>query len=399
MPMFWGNCTVNIVFVFDGLQVGGIERIGVDYVNLLADRGYNVSVVNVTPSLKDFYAQLPNSCNIYEINIPRKMVPYRYAKGAEKGILGALAYVIIGSFLTAINVVRKQVAKIRLKSLKESDVVIAFSGHFSDLLFVATDYLHGKKIAWLHGSEFEYKIISDGYFSLYRKIKNLVCLSELCDITCKKFNDENGINKIKIYNPILIDKKTIDANKVEELKSKFGRFILMVGRLAQDKDQMTVIKALKYLNEKRNEKIHLLLVGDGCTRTFLEKFVVDCKINEYVHFMGNCFDVQNYYSAAFVFVHSSPLEGLPTVLLEALTYEVPIAATDSIPGVREILKNNEYGLISPVGDWKQLGNNIEKLYSDYELRKKFQINGREMLKQFTPEVAVKKLEAFIKNIV
>ena len=389
---------MNIVFVFDGLQVGGIERVGVDYINLLTEHGHNVSVVNVTPRLNDLYKQLPATCKTYECSLSRTMVPYRYAKGVEKGIKGAIAYAVVGTLLNSVNAVKRIIYKLKLKELASTDIVIAFSGHFNDLMFVASGYLPGKRVAWLHGAEFEYKVISDGYFALYRKIKNLVCLSELCDIVCKKFNEENGIRKELIYNPILIQNKMVDDHKVKLLKSKYGRFVLMAGRLAPDKDQKTAILAIKYLNDNRQDTVHLLLAGDGVNREMLETFVQEQEAGDYIHFLGNCLDMQNYYSAAHVYVHSSPMEGLPTVLLEAMAYGIPIAATDSIPGVREILGNNDCGLISPVGDCKALGENIGKLFDDNELRKKYIKAGENRIKDFAPEKIVNKLELYLSKI-
>ncbi len=388
---------MNIVFVFDGLQVGGIERVGVDYINLLTERGHNISVVNVSPKMDTLYQQLPPTCMIYELAVPRSMVPYRYAKGVERGMGGAFLYACIGTVLSAIDIVRHIVFRPKLKALVDTDVVIAFSGHFNDLMFVASGYVPGKRVAWLHGSEFEYKVISDGYFALYRKINNLVCLSEFCDITCKKFNEENRIRKKLIYNPIRIQDKEVDEHKIEVLKNKYDRFALMVGRLAPDKDQRTAILAVKYLNEKRKDSIHLLLVGDGPNRDMIETFVKEQNLEEYVHLEGNCLDVQNYYSAACVYVHSSPMEGLPTVLLEAMAYELPIVATDSIPGVREILGNNECGLISPVADWKALGENIGRMLDEDDLREKYIKAGGKRIKDFAPDGIVNELETFLLN--
>ncbi len=389
---------MNIVFVFDGLQVGGIERVGVDYIKLLTERGHNISVINVAPKFDSLYEQLPSTCKIYEFPLPRSMVPYRYAKGVEKGIRGALAYASIATALCILNSMKRITSKSKLKGLENTDIVIAFSGHFSDLMFVASGYLPGKRIAWLHGAEFEYKVISDGYFALYRKIKNLVCLSELCDITCKKFNEENEIRKELIYNPIRIQDKEVDEHKIEVLKNKYDRFALMVGRLAPDKDQRTAILAVKYLNEKRKDSIHLVLVGDGPNRDMIETFVKEQNLEEYVHLEGNCLDVQNYYSAACVYVHSSPMEGLPTVLLEAMAYDLPIVATDSIPGVREILGGNECGLISPVADWKALGENIGRMLDEDDLREKYIKAGGKRIKDFAPDRIVNELETYLLKI-
>lgn len=248
---------MNLVFVFDGLQVGGIERVGIDYVNMLINQGYNVTVVNLCPKLCDMYPQLHKDCKLIEIHFPRWLVPYRFIKLIELFEFGTFIYPIFFLFFHIINFFRKFYFRVRLKNnnVSKTDVVIAFSGHFNDLFFVASNWLNGKKIAWLHGAEFEYKIASEGFFLLYKKIQNLVCLSELCDITCRRFNKKYSIKKELIYNPILIQEKKVDINKVEYLKTNFGKFVLMVGRLAPDKDQKTAILAVKYLNEIKNKKI------------------------------------------------------------------------------------------------------------------------------------------------
>lgn len=42
---------MKITFVFDGLQYGGIERVGIEYIKLLKSRGYEVQVINLNPRL------------------------------------------------------------------------------------------------------------------------------------------------------------------------------------------------------------------------------------------------------------------------------------------------------------------------------------------------------------
>ena len=42
---------MHVTFVFDGLQFGGIERVGVEYIKLLYRNGYGVNIVNLKPKL------------------------------------------------------------------------------------------------------------------------------------------------------------------------------------------------------------------------------------------------------------------------------------------------------------------------------------------------------------
>jgi len=390
---------MKIVFVFDGLTTGGITKVGADYANLLIGAGNSVSVINLDPHKKDMVYVFDKSCTQYDFKLKRELVFQRFEPLTTKGAGGAFLYGAIAVIFSFFGLFSKVKSRNKFKSLKETDLLIAFSGHYNDLSFVANGYVKTKaKAAWLHGAEFEYKIVSSGYFDLYKKIKNLVALSNYADATCKKFNDENEINKQVIYNPITIKERVINAEKVAELKKEYGEFCLMVGRLEKDKDQTTVIKAIKYIKDKYNKETTILFVGDGEKKNQLITEAIQLGVEKNVVFCGQRDDVENYYSASRVFVHSSPMEGLPTVLLEAMAYKVPIASTDSIPGVREILGNNECGLIAPIYDYKALGENIYLLLTDEKMRQKLVDKGISRLDDFEPQRILNRVTGYFEEI-
>ena len=190
----------------------------------------------------------------------------------------------------------------------------------------------------------------------------------------------------------------INNDLVDELKKKYGDYLLMVGRLAKDKDQATLIKAIKVLKEKYDLNKYLLLVGDGSERENLEGLVRDLYLDDNVIFIGARYDVQNFYKGAYIYVHSSPAEGLPTVLLEAMFYGLPIVSTDSIPGVREILKEDEYGIITKVGDENDLAEAIARVCNDKELRNRLVLKGEERVKDFFPQTVIAQFEDYIGDL-
>ena len=387
---------MKVTFVFDGMQVGGIERVGIDFIKLLLKKGYIVEAINLAPDKNKLSMELRAVIPLQEYKLHREIIPQKFAVLKKRGVGGVYLYILLKGVIEGVLYIKRFFSR---KKFGSTDVLIAFSGHFNDLYFVANNYCAAsRKIAWLHGSENDYLAKSSGYGELYSKIKNLVCLSEKGDEACEEYNTANGINKVKIYNPTIISDQLIDRSKVNLLKKQYGQYVLMVGRLDPDKDQKTLILALNSINSKRDDKLHLVLVGDGSNRERLERLVKDLKAEEFVHFEGTCYDVQNYYASAYVYAHSSPAEGLPTVLLEAMTFEVPIAATDSFPGVREILGDNVYGLISPVNDWRSLSENICRLYENKELRERLIVLGKERVKDFSADVVISKLEAFINTV-
>ncbi|HBI63328.1 MAG TPA: hypothetical protein DDY31_19310, partial [Lachnospiraceae bacterium] len=126
----------------------------------------------------------------------------------------------------------------------------------------------------------------------------------------------------------------------------------------------------------------------------LEQLVKSQGLDKQVIFVGARYDVQNFYKAATVYAHSSPAEGLPTVLLEAMYYGLPIASTNSEPGVKEILQD-DCGLITPVGDAESLAYSLYHLYIDDQKRTEIIKNGKSRIRDFMPERVILQLENFM----
>ena len=386
---------MKITMVFDGLQFGGIERVGIEYIKLLNDKGHLIKILNLRPNLDAMENEIPTGVEVIHLPFSRNLSPQRYSKLTRMIPCGFLFYRLIFFIVFLVQKIYKLYYK---QKLPTSDVVIAFSGHYNDLTFVSENFNDSKKIAWLHGNEESYNELAPGYFELYKKIKNLVCLSEKDDDKCLEFNKIYNINKKLIYNPINIGDRKIDSLTIGELKKNFGDFILMVGRMAKDKDQSTVIRSLACLKDKYNLKKKLVLVGDGPEKNKLVNLTKALGLEQQIIFAGAHYDVQNYYSAASIYVHSSPAEGLPTVLLEAMYYNLPIASTNSEPGVREILQDN-CGLITPVADSEALANSIYQLYNDKSLVEELVKNCNVRINSFKPDFVISSFEDFVNNIV
>ena len=110
-------------------------------------------------------------------------------------------------------------------------------------------------------------------------------------------------------------------------------------------------------------------------------------------------DVQNYYTAAFALVHASVAgEGLPTIMIEAMNYNLPEVVTDSKTGPREILGDSQYGLLCKVKDPKDMSEKIYRLYTNPNLYKHFQILENERVKDFSPNHIEKKLKSILQDV-
>ena len=98
---------------------------------------------------------------------------------------------------------------------------------------------------------------------------------------------------------------------------------------------------------------------------------------------------------------SSRFEGMPMVLLEAMSFGLPVVSFACSCGPRDIIKNKEDGFIVQFGNIEQMAKKIEELILDEEKRKWFGINARKNVQRFSQDKIMdqwKKLfEKLIKN--
>jgi glycosyltransferase involved in cell wall biosynthesis len=160
------------------------------------------------------------------------------------------------------------------------------------------------------------------------------------------------LERIKvIYNPVISDQLMQAAEQpVHHRFFAEGQYpvFLGVGRLAEQKDFSTLIKAFDILHRKIPSR--LIILGEGEERSALEALIRSCGLQEMVDLPGVDTNPFAYMKHSSAFVLSSKWEGLPGVLIQALACGCPVVSTDCLSGPAEILKDGEYGYLVPVGD-------------------------------------------------
>lgn len=137
--------------------------------------------------------------------------------------------------------------------------------------------------------------------------------------------------------------------------------LVAVGRLQRQKDFPTLLNAFAKVAARRPAR--LLILGEGPERAVLEALVKGLGLEERVQLPGAIGNPYPYMARATAFVLSSRWEGLPTVLIEALSLGVPVIATDCPSGPREILASGKYGELVPVGDVEALARAMDAALS------------------------------------
>jgi len=144
---------------------------------------------------------------------------------------------------------------------------------------------------------------------------------------------------------------------------------VMVANLSSYKDHATLLDSwMLLLQQWKGIPPLLVLAGRFDDRAdALEKQALKLGITENVRFLGAVDDVSGLLSASDLCVHSSPSEGIPNAVVEAMASGLAIAGTD-IPGMREAVGDEGIPFLVPPADPLALANIMIQLLSEPDLR-------------------------------
>ena len=166
----------------------------------------------------------------------------------------------------------------------------------------------------------------------------------------KRFKNFFSISPIVIYNPFI--KKNVKKVYFNFFNDKKFLRIINIGRLTDQKDHLTLLRAVKKLDKYR--KFRLTIIGRGYREKLLRKYISENKLQEKVRMIGYRENADSYIRDSDIFVLPSIYEGAPNVLLESIFLKKYVISADCPTGPKEILNNGKYGDLFKIGDHNQL---------------------------------------------
>ena len=188
--------------------------------------------------------------------------------------------------------------------------------------------------------------------------------------------------------PALDDRETLRARHGLE-----GRTLVFAGRLVPQKSIDVALDAVV-----ANPDVTLLLAGEGPYRERLERYARSLPLDGRARFLGpqprqTVFELLRAADAALL---SSSWENFPHMVVEALAVGTPVLSTDA-GGVTEILRDEENGLLVPMGDADALAAAIRRYFDDPALEARLRAAAPGSVTRFAPAAIYARLEALLEE--
>jgi glycosyltransferase involved in cell wall biosynthesis len=250
---------------------------------------------------------------------------------------------------------------------------IHFATPASTVGLIASHLTNASLSITVHGPDEFYDVTQ---YQLLKKIEG--CLF-LCTISRFASSQLMKLSPVKEWDKFEVTPLGIDPEKFppKSRNAENGKFeILCVGRLVPAKGQHILIRALESV-VKHGGDVRLRFVGDGPDRRSLEDFAERAGVAARVFFEGsvNQDRICQFYNQADMFVLPSFAEGVPVVLMEAMSMELPCVTT-RITGISELIRDGIDGLLVAPSDHEELSRTIERLMAEPKLRRDIGEAGR-----------------------
>jgi glycosyltransferase involved in cell wall biosynthesis len=167
--------------------------------------------------------------------------------------------------------------------------------------------------------------------------------------------------------------------------------VVALGRLSDEKGVDMLLETWARV-APRHPDWELRVHGSGEEEERLRAQCTALGLDGSVRWCGSTDDVQGALRAGSLFVQSSRGEGFPLALMEAMAVGLPCCAFDCAPGVREIVRDGEDGLLAAPGHVEALAGHLDRLMADDALRARMGEQARRNVRRFAPEAVLDRWE-------
>lgn len=329
----------KVLFILDDLRGGGAERVFVNIANGFHQN--NIPVAFLVGEKEGVCLDLLNSS--IPILETGGTTFYRYLSAFPKIFKqGKYSHIFTASHYTgAAAIITKKITAVSAK--------IYFTHHYA--------YPEKRPLKHLKGD----LILKFIHFFITPRAFKIIAVSKGSLDWLRKFSHHRLPQGIYIHNPVFDDTIYSLATEPVYFPTEISNKIVLmnIGRLSEQKDQITLLKAFLILKQSHPTAL-LFILGIGPLQSELEDFIAQHKISSSVFLMGFQTNPYKWIAKCNVFVLSSVYEGFGNVLVEAMALGKTVVSTNCPSGPAEILQNGALGYLCPVQDPPAMAASILK---------------------------------------
>jgi GalNAc-alpha-(1->4)-GalNAc-alpha-(1->3)-diNAcBac-PP-undecaprenol alpha-1,4-N-acetyl-D-galactosaminyltransferase len=340
----------RVTVVSAQLSDGGAERVAIDLCRYLRDEGRNVTLLTLSANTPDAY--LP----------PEGVLRERLRVGKLPSSALRRPWYLASSVIGVRRKVRKQAPDVVVTFIDKVNILVLFSLLGTGIPVVVSERVFPahNPIArvWKLARYFIYPLAravtvqtEDGaeWFRRHGSIKHPVVIA-------------NAVRHLRDFD--------IRSTSKADLSEAIPRhpFVLAIGRLTEQKGFDLLLEAFHRSN-LAGSGWRLVILGKGPLRLELDRQARSLGIGDKVMLPGFV-DVGPFLRNAGLFVMSSRYEGFPNALMEAMQVGLPCISFDCPSGPRDLIKNEQNGLLVPPQDVAALTAALARMAADPELRKR-----------------------------
>jgi glycosyltransferase involved in cell wall biosynthesis len=326
-----------IAFFLPSLHGGGAQRVVVNLIQGMVERGLPVDVVLVAAE-GAFLDQLPPAVRLVDLRASR----------------------MLRSLRPLIGYLRRERPRVLVSSMTHANLVALWAAKLAGrntpvIVTVHTTHSRGAGKNGRSASGLQPRLMRTFYPWSARVVA--VSRGAADDLISTVGVPAERVEVV--YNPVIMPTTVELTRKPPDhawLAPGQPPVIMGAGRLTRAKDFPTLIRA--FAEVRRQREARLIILGEGEERGALTDLVNQLGLETDVALPGFRENALAYMARSSVFVLSSAWEGLPTVLIEALAAGARVVSTDCPSGPREILQGGRLGALVPVGDSAALARAI-----------------------------------------
>lgn len=364
---------INILFFIESLSGGGAEKVLRDLVNAMDQTRFAITVQTLYPEdAGKYFAQ---------------GIRYRYCYPKASRWNGLRMRLEAALGLTYPLHIRDAY-----------DIEVAYLECGATKIMAGSTNKQTLKLAWVHsdlkswgGDVSAFAAKTREY---YEKYDAAVCVSENVRRSFAELFG-NAVRAFTVYNTINDGEITEKAARpLPEGIAKRRFTVVTVGRLSVPKHFIRALTAHKRLLEEGIAH-DLWIIGEGEERPVLEEYIRDNHLETSAKLMGFYENPYNLMKCADLLICSSIYEGFSTFVTEGLILGKPIVTTD-VSGMRELLGDSEYGLITENDD-EAFYRGLKRMLTDPQLLAHYRQQAELRGKDFSCEKLVRATETFLEQ--